>query len=206
MAIGFEHLSCSSIILPTYPIHLDDEMTSLLVDVIHLQTWIPSIVQTFEARIHSQRQQLYILMTADLPPLLTDVALLEQILVKLLTQACTYTPAGELISVSAHATDSTIQISISSSGIDLSVQELSQSFDALYYISENAPWQGNSTELSGIQKLMQQLGAAILLERATDQTTFTLQFPRESSANERVDVAAGERIILSSGASAQSVA
>lgn len=185
-------------------------MTSLLVDVIHLQTWIPAIVQSFAAGIYSQQQQLYILMTADLPPLTTDGAVLEQVLLKLLTHACTCTPAGELISVSAQATNNTMQISVSSSDIasdmEISGHEPSQSFDALYGIPENASWRRSSTELSVIQKLAQQLGASILLERGSSQTTFTLQFPCETWASDRVDAEVGERIILSSGVSARSIA
>lgn len=185
-------------------------MTSLLVDVIHLQTWIPAIVQSFAAGLYSQQQQLYILMTADLPPLTTDVAVLEQVLLKLLTHACTFTPAGELISVSADATNNTMQISVSSSDIasdiEISGLEPSQSLDARYGIPENASWRRSSTELSVIQKLAQQLGASILLERAASQTTFILQFPYETSVSDGINNEAGERIILSSGVSTRSIA
>lgn len=177
-------------------------MTSLLVDVIHLQSWIPSIVQSFAKCIHRQQQQLYILMTADLPPLTTDVTVLEQVLLELLTHACTYTPAGELISVSAHATNNTMQISVSSSDIEISAHESSPSFDPLYGIPESASWQRSGVELLVIQKLAQQLGASILLERGANQTTFTLQFPYEPSVNDGMNNEAGERIILSSGVSA----
>lgn len=157
-------------------------MTPLLVDVIHLQTWIPSIVQLFEERIRNQQQQLYILMTADLPPVTIDAPTLEQTLVNLLTNACAYTPAGELITVSAYATDQAMQISVSSSGIEL------------------ASWQQNTVELAAVQRLTRRLKASVSLESAANQVTFTLRIPHSVRTGENPRTSKEERIILTAGA------
>lgn len=172
-------------------------MTSLIADVIHLQTWIPAIVQLFAERIHNQQQQLYILMMADLPSITTDVSALEQILVELLTHTCNCTPTGELITVSAHATDYRMQISVSSSGIKYA-PELPQ--DAFYGTPETAS-QCASPAVAAAQKLAQQLQGSLLLENAPGQTTFTLQFPYETTAD-CTDASQDGRILLA-GASAQ---
>lgn len=187
---------------PTFT-SFDDEMTSLIVDVIHLQTWIPSIVQLFAERIHDRKQQLYILMMADLPSITTDVSALEEILVELLTHTCNCTPAGELITVSADATDYMMQISVSSSGINLSALELPQTCDVFCDMPETTLHYAKQLNLTSptIQSLVQQLQGSLLLETTVSQTTFTLQFPYETTVSSAA-ADQDERILLA-GASAR---
>lgn len=68
---------------------------------IHLQIWLPHVVEPFLERARSQQQQLQIDVPGDLPPLSTDLFGLERILTELLHNACKYTPAGEAIRLSA---------------------------------------------------------------------------------------------------------
>lgn len=42
--------------------YLDAENPSIVVDVIDLQTWLPAIVYSFADRVHSQQQQIYVLL------------------------------------------------------------------------------------------------------------------------------------------------
>jgi PAS domain S-box-containing protein len=68
---------------------------------IDLKIWLPHIAEVFESRIHNQQQQLQLLISSDLPPLVTDLAYLERVVMELLNNACKYTPAGEIITLSA---------------------------------------------------------------------------------------------------------
>ena len=184
-------------------------MTSLIVDVITLQTWIPSIVQSLEERIHSRQQQLYILMMADLPPLAIDASVLERLLIELLTNVCNHTPAKEQIVVSADAAKDTVQISISNSDGEYPIYQQFWTSEACYYVLENHSQannsqanifqQGNAPELETVQKLAKQLGVSIQLESAANQTTFTIQFPHKFLTNHDTNVSEGERIILLCG-------
>jgi len=173
-------------------------MTSLMLDVVNLQSWLPAIVQLFEARIHRQQQQLYILLVADLPPLTTNVAVLEQILIELLTYAYQQTPIGELITVSACVVKEAIQISISNSGIENFTPEPSRLFDSLCYLSQSN-LQSSRSGLARAQELARQLGTAIQLENAFNQTTLTLQFADQELIPDRPQTEDSERIILLSG-------
>ena len=178
---------------------LDDAMAPLTVDVIRLQTWIPSIVQLFEERIHNQQQQLYILLMADLPPVPTNASALKQTLVELLRYACQHTLAGELITVSAYATDLAMEISVSSSGFRSSTHADSSTLDVFHLSTTNASRFYKDTELTAIQNLAKPLNASLLLESTESQTTFTLQLPYETGAKSNPDN--DERIILASGIS-----
>lgn len=190
-------------------------MTSLIVDVITLQTWIPAIVQSVEERIHSRQQQLYILMMADLPPLAIDASVLERLLIELLTDVCNHTPARELIIVSACTVRDTVQISISNSGIESLVRKQIQPSEACYYISANSPQahhsqadntqQDSDIELVTVQTLAQQLGVFIQSESAANQTTLTIQFPQRFLANPHTNMSEDERIILLRGAAVISI-
>lgn len=73
----------------------------IFLTAIHLQAWIPHVVEPFLERARNQQQRLRIDIPQSLPPLSTDLSGLERILSELLHNACKYTPAGEEICVSA---------------------------------------------------------------------------------------------------------
>ncbi|MBW4636082.1 MAG: HAMP domain-containing histidine kinase [Iphinoe sp. HA4291-MV1] len=187
--------------------HLNAEVTPPIMDTINLKTWIPSTVWLFEERIRNSRQQLYILTTAELPPLTTDISDLERILIELLTNACKYTPAGEMIIVSAYATVNTIQISVSNSGVEIAADEQIRIFDAFYRIPNNDPWQhgGTGLGLALVYKLVKRLGASIQVESATGQTTFTVQFPQSDTARNGAHSSCRERVVFLPGTPARQI-
>lgn len=153
----------------------------MLLDTIDLQTWVPSVVESFEERMHLRHQQVYLVTLAQLPFLTTDLAELERILMELLTNACKYTPIGELIIVSVYASDKGTQLSVSSCGVEISVEEQSRIFDAFYRTPNSDPWQHSATglRLALVQKLVKRLGASMRVESGNGQTTFTVEFPNE---------------------------
>jgi signal transduction histidine kinase len=160
--------------------YLEAETEPLTLMVVDLKAWMPPLVQSFEERAGGQQQQLNLVIPPNLPSLLTNRADLERILQELLTNACKYTPPGEIITVSAQATVSMIQISVSNSGIEIATEELSRIFEAFYRIPNHDPWQygGMGMGLALVQKLVRRLGASIQVESRAGQTIFTVQFPK----------------------------
>ncbi|MFQ4145817.1 HAMP domain-containing sensor histidine kinase [Chlorogloeopsis sp. ULAP02] len=157
------------------PANLDTEIAPLAMDTIDLQIWIPSIVRLFKERICSQQKQLYIVTTAELPLLTTNISDLERIFVKLLTNACNYTPVGKAIVVCAYTTTNTTQLSVSHSSVEIAADKQTRILN---------PWQGEETGLGlvMVQKLVQRLGASMLVESANNQITFTVKFPQKLTA------------------------
>jgi PAS domain S-box-containing protein len=68
---------------------------------IDLSAWLPRLAQPFLERAHSQNQILQVDVSDDLPPITTDLSHLERIMTELLSNACKYTPDGQVIRVSA---------------------------------------------------------------------------------------------------------
>jgi PAS domain S-box-containing protein len=158
---------------------LDAGIEPLNLNTLHLQDWIPHVVEIFQMRIESRGQRLELDLPSDLPPLLTDVAILSHILSELLNNACTYTPVGGQISIAAHATAETLFLSISNSGVEIPPEELPHVFDKFHRIPGNDPWQytGTGLGLALVKKRTEYLGATIQAESSNNLTRFTLRFP-----------------------------
>jgi len=132
----------------TYPLELTP---------IELQSWLPHIVEGFEARIQQQQQILELRVSPDLPSLVSDLTSLTEIISELLNNACKYTPANEQIQITAqfvNITESVVnedaksdvsnnleipyfEITISNSGVEIPINEQSRIFDPFYRIVQN---------------------------------------------------------------------
>jgi PAS domain S-box-containing protein len=159
--------------------YLEAEPASPTLIAIDLQTWLPPIVESFRDLTHCQRQKLHLNVDKSLPPLQTDITDLERIITEILSHACKYTPAKEVITVSATLTSDAVQMTISSSGLDIPATELPRMFEPFYRLMRNDPWtySGTGLEMALVQKMVKHLGGSIHIESANHQTTFIVKFP-----------------------------
>ncbi|GAB1545100.1 hypothetical protein NUACC21_77760 [Scytonema sp. NUACC21] len=159
--------------------YLNADTEPLTLIVIDMQTWIPSIVESFQELASCHKQKLKLNIARGLPLLETDITDLERILTELLNNACKFTPAGGTIAVSVSKTADMVVLSVSNSGVEIPTSELSRIFDPFYRIPNNDPWKygGTGLGLALVQKLVKHLGASIDVESASQKTTFTLKFP-----------------------------
>jgi PAS domain S-box-containing protein len=159
--------------------HLQVEPEPPTLIAIDLQTWLPPIVESFRELTSCQRQQLKLSIETALPPLETDITEMERIVTELLSHTCKYTPAGESITVSAQLLGDMVQLSISNSGLEIPIHDLSRIFEPFYHISKSDPWKysGTGLEMALVQKMVTHLGGSINVESAAGQTTFIIQFP-----------------------------
>ena len=67
-----------------------------------LRSWLSHIAEVFAVQVKQQNQDLILNVSQSLEPLTTDFALLERIITELLQNACKYTPAGGVITISAY--------------------------------------------------------------------------------------------------------
>jgi signal transduction histidine kinase len=156
----------------------------LILSTIRLQDWIPHILESFVDRVEQQQQQLQISIDSTLPPITTDLSYLERILAELLQNAHKYTPSGETIAISALATDYTIQIRVSNSGVEIPQIEHDRIFDKFYRIPNNDPWKSGGTGLglALVKRLVTQIGATIAIETSTNRTTFVVAIDLATSS------------------------
>ena len=157
---------------------LDAETEPLYLSPISLQLYIPHLAEPFFERTKQQQQQLSIHIPEDLPLFTMDLPYLERILTELLHNACKYTPSGETITVSAQATEATLEIWVSNSGVEIAAAECDRIFDKFYRIPNSDPWKhgGTGLGLALVKKLTERLGGQISVTSGEGQTTFGLTF------------------------------
>ena len=170
---------------------LEQRLTTLNRSTLDLQHWLTQLVIPFVDRAHRQQQRLETRLDTALPALTTDYAYLERILNELLQNACKYSPTGETIVLAAQpiGTSDTmlrshIAISISNSGVEISVEQLKRVFNKFYRIPNNNPWQhgGTGLGLALVKTLIEQLHGTIEASSAHGWTTFTIRVPLEFQA------------------------
>jgi len=158
---------------------------TLELDTLQLQQWLPQLAVPYHERAAQQQQHLELDIATDLPSLTTDFAHLERILSELLTNACKYTPQGDVIRLRArllHAIEPlppSFQITVSNTGVEISPVECDRIFEKFYRIPKNDPWQhgGTGLGLALVKKLVEQLHGTIQVQSTDNQTQFVIALP-----------------------------
>lgn len=156
----------------------------LQLEALTLETWLPTLVESFIPRARHRDQHLDLAVAATLPLLNTDVASLERVLAELLNNACKYTPPGEHIQLSVCALgDDTPQVcfQLVNTGVEIPHAELSRIFDKFYRVPSADPWKqgGTGLGLALVKKLVTYLGGDLSVESEGQRTCFTVVLPCE---------------------------
>lgn len=134
---------------------MDTEIYPLELTEIHLQSWLPEIINSFQEIVKAQKQALEISITDNLPTLVSDVNILARIVSELLLNACKFTPSYEQITVTVHfyqnlksfkvqdaqsdlspvCSSSYFEIKINNSGVEIPLAEQSRIFEPFYRIA-----------------------------------------------------------------------
>lgn len=117
-------------------------------------------------------------MPEDLPRLRTDAPLLRQVVLNLMTNALHAVDKGGRITVTASATDSHVELSISDNGCGIPPENLDKIFNPFF--TTKPPGQGTGLGLSLCHNLVQGMGGTIQVKSAVGRgTTFTVRLPRQ---------------------------
>lgn len=165
--------------------YLDAQNATLNPELIDLRSFIPQIVEPFKEQAERQQQQLIINVPEEISRLQSDVTLLERVINELITNACKYTPAEEIISITAEEKEQKIYLSVSNSGIEIPREEQESIFEKFYRIPSHDPWKhgGTGIGLALVKKLVKLLDATVQLDSQAGQTTFTIEFAIAASEN-----------------------
>ncbi|MBW4563199.1 MAG: response regulator [Mojavia pulchra JT2-VF2] len=143
---------------------IDADMYPLELTSIQLQLWLPHIAEGFQELAQAKQQILELNIHPDLPPLISDLSILTQIVSELLNNACKYTPPQEQITVTVHLVQNptsiinqdtqipSFQITISNSGVEIPSNEQSRIFEPFYRIPNR-----NTTEQPPISNLIKKI-------------------------------------------------
>ncbi|TVQ18525.1 MAG: PAS domain S-box protein [Leptolyngbya sp. DLM2.Bin15] len=158
---------------------LDADIEPLVLTSLHLQDWLPHILEPFMMRAQQQQQNLTLTLDPSLPLLVTDLSHFQRILHELLTNACKYTPAGGMVNLAVRANLGILEIVVANSGVEIPASERDRIFDRFYRIPNHDPWKhgGTGLGLALVQKLVACLGGTIQVDSGDHRTWFTLQLP-----------------------------
>jgi signal transduction histidine kinase/CHASE2 domain-containing sensor protein len=158
---------------------LESEVQITTSEVIHIQEWLPPIIEPFYKRTEARQQTLAVKFSRQLPSVVSDQPSLERILVELVNNACKYTPpTGEII-VSAQWAPPHVELTVCNSGSEIPEHELSRIFERFYRVPQADPWKqgGTGLGLALVKKLAERVGGSIEVKSSSGSTTFTLQLP-----------------------------
>jgi PAS domain S-box-containing protein len=152
---------------------------SFVPEVIHLQKFLPQLVEPFLERANNHQQTLQLNLPNNLTSIVSDTASIGRIIAELLNNACKYTPMEESITLSVETTADKIQFQVCNTGVEIPARELSHVFEKFYRVPSNDPWKqgGTGLGLALVQKLCEQLGGSILAESSEKRTCFTVELP-----------------------------
>ena len=178
---------------------LDADVYPLELTSIQLQNWLPHVAEYFQERALARQQTLQVSVPSDLPPLVSDLASLTEIVSELLNNACKYTPPEGEITLDVrviYTTKSLInqngksgvldnlqvpyfQITISNSGVIIPKKEQSRIFEPFYRIPQSDRWQqsGTGLGLGLVKKLVEYLEGTIEVTSFQGWTRFIVKLP-----------------------------
>lgn len=168
---------------------LDANPTINLLNSIQLEHWLPHVLEGFQERALQQQQTFRLQISADLPPLITELPSLTRIISELLHNACKYTPPNGqievMVEIIASEQNTLFQLQVCNSGVEIPSAELSQIFEPFYRIPTRDPWQygGTGLGLALVKKLVHRLQGTIEASSDAAWTRFTLLLPNAPSSS-----------------------
>ncbi|MEH2437741.1 MAG: ATP-binding protein [Nostoc sp.] len=178
---------------------IDADVYPLELTSIQLQTWLPHVAEYFGEQAVARQQAFQLSVPPNLPPLVTDLASLTEIVSELLNNACKFTPPDEQIRVNVRVIDITkilinenvefgvldnlpvsyFQITISNSGVIIPKKEQSRIFEPFYRIPQSDRWEhgGTGLGLALVKKLVEYLQGTIEVTSSQGWTKFTVKLP-----------------------------
>jgi signal transduction histidine kinase len=147
--------------------------------IVDLYLWLVCLIEPFWSLATERQQILKLALSPNLPCITTDSSALTHILVELLTNACKYTPAGEMITLSASLQSQELSLCVANTGVEIPANQLPFIFEPYYRVPRNVHWQGDAIGLglAFVNQLVDHIGATILVDSCVGRTMFTLLLP-----------------------------
>jgi signal transduction histidine kinase len=159
---------------------LDTSNKPVVLETINLQQWLSQVIELFNVRNRDDCQhQVKLSVAPNLPFLVCDPFGLERVLRELLTNACKFSPVGEIILISAELKSKHFQLTVTNFGVEIPADELPRIFEKFYRIPSNDPRKqgGTGLGLALVQKLIKQMGGTIQVGSRDNCTYFTIELP-----------------------------
>ena len=148
-------------------------------DRIHLPSVLSQLVDPYKHRTCERQQVFQPPALEHLPDMVVDMAAFGRIVTELLTNAYKYTPEGHHIQLRANATDDTLCLMVSNTGVEIPSDAIGKIFDKFYRVPGTDPWKqgGTGLGLALVKRLVERLHGHISVRSADERTVFTVTLP-----------------------------
>ncbi|MEO0939960.1 MAG: GAF domain-containing protein [Cyanobacteria bacterium J06642_12] len=155
-------------------------------DRIHLPSVLSQLMVPYEQRTRDRQQVFQIPELDHLPDMVVDLAAFDRIVTELLTNAHKFTPAGHRIQLRANATDDTLCMTVSNTGIEIPSDASGKIFDKFYRVPGADLWKqgGTGLGLALVKRLVERLQGHISMRSDRNQTAFIVTLPLRQSTSQ----------------------
>ncbi|QBD80048.1 PAS domain S-box protein [Ktedonosporobacter rubrisoli] len=148
---------------------------------------LASLIHKVVRRIQARRQDVNITASipSNLPTVVADRERIEEVLLNLLDNAVKYSPRQQAVSISAHATGEEVIVSVSDSGMGISLRDQEQIFERFHRVGDpmSQATPGAGLGLYICRAIVEAHGGHIWVESTLRQgSTFSFSLPREERA------------------------
>jgi signal transduction histidine kinase len=162
---------------------------SVRISSVSLPTVINDVTEETQALATTKMLHLQVDIAPDIPEISSDVDMLHQILLNLISNAIKFTEQGEVRISATNLPGECIAICVQDSGIGIAPEIQERIFDAFYQGDNSITrrYGGTGLGLSIVRHLTNLLGGTLTLDSSLGQgSTFTLLLPQESN-NSRME-------------------
>jgi PAS domain S-box-containing protein len=159
---------------------LEVSQQPLETEVIDLNLWLPTLIDSFAERVQVHAQRLEVELPPTLPQIVSNPDALNRVLAELLHNACKYTPPQERIVLIVEIEAETLRLQITNFGTEIPAEELPRIFDKFYRVASGDRWKqgGTGLGLALVKKLVEQLHGNIEVASGHNSTTFLVSIPQ----------------------------
>ena len=181
---------------------LDAGRVKLEPQLIDLVALIQHVTTNFKHQLEEKKLSLTLNMPNDPPPAYADPDRVTQVLINLFSNATKYTRPNDSITISLKTLDHYLQVSVSDTGLGISVEDQKRVFDRFFRAERdaNSLVDGTGLGLPIAKMLVEMIGGEIWVESELGQgSTFTFTLPLEAEAarqKHQEDLEPGQRCIL----------
>ena len=148
--------------------------------MVRMDAMVDQVIAAMEGRAMDKGLALQSDVAPTLPKVIADPDRLAQILTNLVENACSYTPAGGEITVSAAANGDMMHVSVRDTGIGIAPEDQEKVFDRFFRADHPVVQDSSGTGLglSIVQSLVEMHGGRIWVESGVGEgSTFTFTLP-----------------------------
>ncbi len=153
--------------------------SSIEIEHIRLDDFVPGIVSTYQPLAKENHIQLGYTIPSNLPPVSCPAVWLKQIIVNLLNNSLQFTPPQGRMFVQATLKDRYVELTVSDTGVGIETKELNKIFDGFYRTQpSNKDYIGAGLGLTLVQQLVKRCGGSISVSSKVGKgTSFKILLP-----------------------------